>query len=264
MLVDYHVHTALCGHATGSMEEYVQSALQRGLAELGFNDHAPTFHVQDPELAMAAHQLPQYVAEVQALQRKYSRPRIRLGLEADFIPGYEGDLQQLLSQYQFDYVYGSVHIIDQWRFDDSRVYPQGYEHRLVGDAYAQFFDLIRRSAQSGLFDVLGHMDLIKKFNYWPTGEIEHLLQQTVETIAEAGLCVEVNTSGLRRPCAEMYPSERILRLCHHHGVPVTLGSDAHSPEEVGMDFDKAVEMLTRVGYTQVAIFEGRERGLVRL
>jgi histidinol-phosphatase (PHP family) len=264
VLLDYHVHTALCGHATGSLEEYLRVARQKSLIELGFNDHAPTFHVQDPELAMDADQLPMYVESVKALQRRHSRPRIKLGIEADFIPGYEDRLRQLLEQYPFDFVYGSVHLIGDWRFDDSRVYPDQYGGRDANQAYQRYFDLIITSAMSGLFDILGHIDLIKKFNYRPTEDIDRLLRRTVESIAKAGVCVEVNTSGLRRPCAEIYPSENILRLCHQHGVPVTLGSDAHSPQEVGMDFEKARDLLRRVGYTQVATFTRRQRAMVEL
>jgi histidinol-phosphatase (PHP family) len=264
MLLDYHVHTDLCGHAVGEMEEYVQAAAQKGLDELGFNDHAPTFHVQDPELAMAAHQLPRYVEHVRALQRKHTRPRIRLGIEADFVPGYEDDLRDLLDRYDFDYVYGSVHIIGDWRFDDTRLYPHHYRGRNPQEACRDYFDLVQKSAGSGLFDVLGHMDLIKKFNHWPLGELDELTEQTVRTVAETGVCVEVNTSGLRKPCQEAYPSEEILRLCHRHGVPVTLGSDAHHPGEVAMDFDRAIALLKRIGYTQLASFQGRQRKMVDL
>jgi histidinol-phosphatase (PHP family) len=187
-----------------------------------------------------------------------------LGIEADFVPGYQEDLATLLSQYDFDYVYGSVHLIDDWRFDDTRVYPEKYDQWDVNQAYLRFFDLIRQSVRSGLFDVIGHMDLIKKFDYWPTEAIDGMLQETVQTIAHAGVCVEVNTSGLRRPCEEIYPSEDILKLCRQYDVTVTLGSDAHSPEEVGMDFDKAVALLKRLGYSQVATFEGRQRAMVEL
>ena len=264
MLVDYHVHTALCGHAVGEMEDYIRAAAQNNLAELGFNDHAPVFHVRDPELTMAAHQLPEYVDQVRILQKKHHRPKIKLGIETDFVPGHEDELRQLLGRYDFDYVYGSVHVIGEWRFDDSRLYPNQFDQRDVDEAYEQYFGLIRQSIRSGLFDVLGHMDLIKKFNYWPTANIDHLLKKTVRAIAEADICVEVNTSGLRRPCAEIYPGEKILGLCHRHGVAVTLGSDAHSPEEVGLDFDKAAETLKRVGYTKVATFERRERKMMPL
>jgi histidinol-phosphatase (PHP family) len=262
--MDYHVHTALCGHAVGQLEDYIQVAARKGLVELGFNDHAPMFKARDPELTMAPEQLPEYVEQVRALQEKHGQPRIKLGIEADFVPGCEEQLRRLFGQYQFDYVCGSVHIIGDWRFDDSRLYPEGYEKRDRDEAYHQYFSLIRQSAQSGLFDVLGHLDLIKKFDYWPRGEIGHLLEETVQAIAAADVCVEVNTSGLRRPCAEIYPGERILQLCHQYGVPITLGSDAHSPKEVGMDFDKAVKLLRDVGYTQVATFSGRTRELVDL
>ena len=264
MLVDYHVHTALCGHAAGEMEEYVRTAVETGLGEMGFNDHAPTFHVQDPHLAMAADQLPHYVEQVQALQKKYDQPRIRLGVEADFVPGHEEDLRRLLNQYEFDYVYGSVHIIRDWRFDDTRLYPDHYQGRDAEQAHRDYFQLIQRSARSGLFDVMGHMDLIKKFNHWAQPEINELLEQTVRAIAEAGVCVEVNTSGLRRPCREIYPSETILTLCRRHGVPVTLGSDAHHPREVGMDFDRAADLLKKVGYTHIATFEKRRRKMVAI
>ena len=264
MLVDYHVHTRLCGHAVGEMEEYVRTAVEKGLEEMGFNDHAPTFHVQDPELAMAAEQLPLYVEQVRALQKRYRRPRIRLGVEADFVPGHEEDLRRLLEQHDFDYVYGSVHIIRDWRFDDTRLYPDHYRGRDAGRSHRDYFRLIQRSARSGLFDVMGHMDLIKKFDHWPRPEIDELLEQTVAAIAEAGVCVEVNTSGLRKPCREIYPSEAILALCRRHGVPVTLGSDAHHPREVGMDFDRAVDLLRRVGYTRIATYEGRRREMVAI
>ena len=264
MLVDYHVHTALCGHAVGELEDYVTVAIQKGLAELGFNDHAPVFNSLDPELTMAPDQLSEYVEQVRMLQEKHRRPRIKLGMEADFVPGCEERLRQLLGQYEFDYIYGSVHIIGDWRFDDSRFYPQGYAERDRDEAYGEYFSLICQAARSGLFDVLGHLDLIKKFDYRPRGEIGHLLEETVQAIAAADVCVEVNTSGLRRPCAEIYPGERILQLCHQQGVPVTLGSDAHSPGEVGLDFDRAVELLRSVGYTRVSTFSGRVREMVDL
>jgi histidinol-phosphatase (PHP family) len=264
MLVDYHVHTKLCGHAVGEMAEYVRTAAERGLEEMGFNDHAPTFHVQDPQLAMAADQLPDYVEQVRALRERYRRPRIRLGVEADFVPGHEEDLRRLLQRYEFDYVYGSVHIIRNWRFDDTRLYPDHYQGRNPEQAHQDYFQLIQRSARSGLFDVMGHMDLIKKFDHWEQPQIDELLEQTVKAIAEADVCVEVNTSGLRKPCREIYPSETILTLCCRHGVPVTLGSDAHHPREVGMDFDRAVELLKKVGYTHIAIYEKRHRMMVAI
>ncbi len=261
MLVDYHVHTELCGHAIGEMEDYVRVATERGLQELGFNDHAPLLHVRDPGLTMAADELSGYVERVRELQKEHRRPKIRLGIEADFVPGYEEDLRLLLDAYEFDFVYGSVHFIGNWGFDDSRFMSQ-YQQHDVDEAYGQFFNLIRKAAQSGLFDVLGHIDLIKKFNYRPTGQIDDLLRETVQAIAASGMCIEVNTSGLRRPCREIYPSEHILGLCHRHDVPVTMGSDAHRPQDVGRDFDLAVQLLRRVGYTQVATFAGRRRKMV--
>jgi len=260
-LPDYHIHTARCGHASGAMEEYLQQALGLGLQEIGFADHAPMYWLDeaagDAELAMPESGLAGYVAEVARLRAAYPAIEIKLGLEADYIPGHEDGLRRLLGQYPFDYVLGSVHFIDGWGFDNP-AYMEHYQTMDLHRLYRRYFALVQQAAQSRLFDIMAHPDLIKKFGFAAGFDLHELYEETAGVFAAAGVCVEVNTAGLRAPVKEIYPAEAFLRACQKDGVPVTTGSDAHLPGQVGYDFDGAASLLTRTGYSATAIFSRRK------
>ncbi|MEW6446744.1 MAG: histidinol-phosphatase HisJ family protein [Bacillota bacterium] len=267
VLVDYHLHTRRCGHATGRLAEYVRFAEIRGLREIGFADHIPQYflppHRRDPGLAMTEQELEAYVREVEGAAAASKEISVRLGIEADYSPGQEKKLEAILDRYPFDYVLGSVHYLSGWGFDNpSEV--QGYSERDIDALYVEYFGLIRQMATTGLFDVVAHPDLLKKFGYRPRGNIHSLYEETVRVIAAAGLVVEVNTAGLRQPVEEIYPAPAFLELCYRYEVPVTLGSDAHRPEDVGRDFDRAEALLRKVGYREVAVFEKRRRTFLPL
>ncbi len=264
MLVDYHIHTKECGHARGQMYEYVEAAIARGLPEMGFSDHMPLPYLPlDEEYVMPAAKFPGYLDEVARLREKYPQIQIRLGVEADYVPGYTAQLLEILSGYPLDYVYGSVHFIDGWLHDDAR-FIDGYEIRGVDNVYRDYFHLVQEAAESGAFDILSHLDLVKKFGFRPQREIRGLLEETVAAVARSGKCIEMNTSGLRKPVKEIYPGKELLELLFAANVPVTLGSDAHAPEEVAGDFDQAVALLRQVGYRKIATFRKRRRYLVDL
>ncbi|HWI54466.1 MAG TPA: histidinol-phosphatase [Desulfobacteria bacterium] len=262
MPVDYHIHTKMCGHASGEMEEYVEAAMKKGLKEIGFSDHIPMYFLpageRDASIAMAEEQLPVYTAKVKELQKKYSGFPIKLGIEADYVPGMEQEASDILSRYEFDYCLGSIHFIDGWGFDQSR-YIAEYEKWDLYELYERYFGILGQAAASGLFDTLSHPDLIKKLGFRPEGDLTPLYKKTVKIIADSGVCVEINTAGLRVPAAELYPAAGFLRLCCDAGVSVTLGSDAHKPEQVGAGFAEALALLKDVGYTKVVTFTGRGR-----
>ncbi|MFA7467117.1 MAG: histidinol-phosphatase HisJ family protein [Desulfotomaculaceae bacterium] len=262
LLPDYHIHTARCGHASGGMKEYVEQALTLGLKEIGFADHVPMYWLaegdRDPELAMPECDLADYVAEIGKLRGLYPDITIRLGIEADYIPGYEEKLRRILERYRFDYVLGSVHYVDGWGFDNP-AYIQRYETCDLDELYFRYFKLVRQAAQSRLFDIMAHPDLVKKFGFKPRCNLQVLYDETARVFAEAGVCVEINTAGLRVPTGEIYPAEGFLRACRNNGVPVTTGSDAHLPNQVGHQFDSALDLLTRVGYIKVALFNARKK-----
>ena len=256
-MVDYHIHTKLCGHASGEMEEYVQQALTRSLQEIGFSDHLPMLKWAHPEYAMSFEQLPYYVSEVHRLRQAYPEIQIKLGIEADYYSEEEEQAtRDLLAQYPFDYVYGSVHFVDDWAIDDP-----GNMHRWdafgVDTVYERYFQQLQHAARSGLFDIISHSDLAKKFGHRPTTDFSSLIEETVRCYKEAGVAVEINSSGLRKPVKEIYPAPQIVQLLHIYEVPIVLGSDAHTPEDVGKDFDLSRELARSCGYRETVIFEQR-------
>lgn len=263
MLVDYHTHHERCGHAVGKLEDYVQAAVKRGLWEIGLSDHMPVIHLTPeqllPEVAMTMEELPEYVEEALRLKEQYKGTiRIRVGLEADWVQGYEERIKALLATYPFDYVIGSIHFLGDWDITDSRQMA-GWDVRDHAEVCLEYFKQIQLSAKSGLFDTLGHIDAVKRFGHIPASLYEHLLEESVAAIRDAGVCVEVNTSGLRYKCEEQFPSRRLLEMMHSHNVPLTLGSDAHQPRFVGEGLDVVVPLIKSVGYKNVYGFEGRKR-----
>ncbi len=241
MLVDYHLHTARCGHARGTMEEFVLAARGKGLKEIGFADHIPMYWLpdehRDPELAMSYAELPVYMEEILALRAKYTEMTIKLGIEADYIPGREEELSQFLSCYDFDYVLGSVHYVESWGFDNP-AYIARYKEWDIDELYHRYFDLVQQAARSGLFNVMAHPDLVKKFGYRPQGSLHDLYAETARVFKSAGVYVEINTAGLRAPVGEIYPNHEFLQYCIKHGIRFTIGSDAHLPEQVGEGFEQ--------------------------
>lgn len=249
-LPDYHTHTARCGHAVGTPEQYVVAARAAGLLGIGIADHVPLLPEHDPELSMEACELADYVGEVLALKTAYPG-YVLLGIEADFRSHTVDDLGPLLQSQPFDYVIGSVHHLGDWGFDDPRQ-MEGYAGRDIDDMWVQYFQLVGDAAESGLFTILGHLDLVKKFGHRPTRVLAAELERLVSRIARAGVVVEINTAGLHKPVREAYPTVDILRRLHESGVSVTFGSDAHRPEEVGRDFTHAVGLAREAGYSEFA------------
>ncbi len=260
-IADYHMHTPLCGHAEGLPEEYAARAIKIGLEEIGFSDHAPFVVKELPGITMKREELPAYHQMIEEAREQFKgQLTIRLGIEADFIPGYEKKTKAVLSAYPYDYVIGSVHFIKEWGFDNPEE-REKWKEQDVSSVYRDYHNLLRQAAGSGLFDIMAHVDLVKKFGHRPTGDLTDDLRQTAKVFKDAGVVIEINTSGLRKPVGEIFPSLKNLEIYCRAGVPLTFGSDAHKPAEVGCDFDKAVDLAKKAGYKEYVMF--RERNIYR-
>jgi len=258
-LPDYHTHTVRCGHACGDPAEYVAVARSRGLIGIGIADHLPLLPDPDPELSMELGDLGDYVAEVLSL--KATHPAyVFLGIEADYRPQTLAEVASLLAEHPFDYAIGSVHHLGAWGIDDPRQIGE-YADRDIDDVWIEYFQLVGDAAESGLFTILGHLDLVKKFGYRPTRTLTIELDRLVDRIARAGVLVEINTAGLHKPIGEAYPTLDILQRLCAAGVAITFGSDAHRPEEVGRDFGQAVELARAAGYEGFALLEAAPDGV---
>ncbi len=266
-LFDYHLHTHLCGHAVGSAEEYVLAALRGGLVEIGFAEHIPMYWLprdkRGPEIAMPEERFEGYVRTVLDLRDAYPEITIRLGVEADFVPGHERQLEAMLAPYSWDYVYGSVHYIDGWGFDNP-AYRHRYAEWQIETLYEHYFELMVAAAQTGFFDVLGHLDVIKKWGHRPPAPPMDMYRAVAQDLATSGVAVEANSAGYRKACAELYPGPALLAELLAAGVQFTLGSDAHAPDDAGRDLGAAVRELRAAGCVSLVRFDGRRRRVVSL
>lgn len=266
-MVDYHLHTPLCHHALGSPAEYLAVARQKRLREIGFADHYPLGLLgiePQSEVSMSPDELAPYIREIRALGAGEKEIKVKLGVEVDYLPGKEKELARLLARDPFDFVIGSIHFMDDWDFTHP-LYASQYETADLAQIYRRYFELVWQACASGLFDIIGHIDVVKKFGHrLSDAAMEPYWRQTARVLKENGLCYELNSSGRAAPAGEFYPGRRLLEICFQEDVPVTLGSDAHGPEQVGRYFDDAIRLLEEIGYCRLAVFSERQRNFLPL
>ncbi len=265
LLPDHHTHHWRCGHATGHLRDVVEAARTRTLSAVGFSDHGPLLFLPGdhplPQTAMPHSAYPEYTREMLDLKAEYAdRIPVLAGVEADFVPGSEADYRALIASAPLDYVIGSVHWLDGWSiFKPKR--PDGWTR---GDAWSRYLALTREAVTDPFFDVLAHMDCLKTKGHMPTKWHTPELDETLDAIRDSGVAIELNTSGWRKPVNECFPSPAILALTAQRGIPVCLGSDAHRPQDVGADFERAAKLLYEAGYRETVSFNGRERRVLPL
>jgi histidinol-phosphatase (PHP family) len=280
VLTDYHLHlrsddldASAAEHFTAAnAERYRQAASEHGIAELGVSEHVYRFRQalevwSHPFWRRYAHDdLDEYCGFVR------EHTDLRLGIEADFVLGAEDRMANLLAAGDFDYVIGSVHFLREEAvdMDDYSVWDSG---RSVEEIWRRYFQTIGESAASGLFDVLAHPDLVKVWGHTnpthpghadrrvPEGDLRRYYELAIDGIAESGIAVEVSTAGLRKPVQEIYPAPAFLEMCLQAGAPVALSSDAHRPQDVGADYEQALELLEQLGVSELCVFEKRVRRL---
>jgi histidinol-phosphatase (PHP family) len=271
MLSDYHLHlrpddvdaTAAESFTEANAERYREVAEERGIAELGVSEHIYRFKQaldvwRHPFWLRYAHDdLDSYCAFVR------ESTDLRLGIEADFVPGAEDRMANLLEARDFDYVVGAVHFVREGAvdMDDYSVWDSG---RSAEEIWRRYFQTLGEAARSGLFDVLAHPDLVKMWGGerpLPEGDLRRYYDLAMEGIAESQIAVEVSTAGLRKRTQELYPAPAFLEMALEAGAPVSLSSDAHRPEDVGADYERALELLDGLGVGELCVFDRRERRL---
>ena len=278
MLTDYHVHlrpdedgtTAERYFTRANAETYRESASERGIGELGVAEHVHRF-VQ----ALEVWQHPWYRHWAQDDLDAYcgfvrEETDLRLGIEADFLPGREEQVAELLDGRDWDYVLGSIHFLRdeavdlrEGRWAEFDIWRSNEPEKV----WARYFETLGEAARSGLFDILSHPDLVKVWGQGapvPDGDPRRFYELAMEGIADSDVAIEVSTAGLRKPVGEIYPARGFLELCLEAGRPVALSSDAHRPEHLGWEYERAVEWLGDIGVGEIAVFDRRERRLETL
>jgi len=257
MRIDLHNHTPLCNHANGSMNDYVLRAIELGIDVYGFSDHAPMSF--DPKYRMTFEQKRSYEKEVSHLKEQYKNQiKILLGYEVDYLGNH---ISKEVMDTKVDYFIGSVHFIHEWGFDNPE-FIGVYKDKDIDLIWQEYFDAIEQMAKSNLFDIVGHIDLIKVFNFMPKKNIKEIVKPALKQIKKSNMVLELNPAGLRKPVKEQYPSCDILELAYELNIPITFGSDAHEIEQVGFQYDTVSSLAKKIGYTKCATFENRDRHLV--
>jgi histidinol-phosphatase (PHP family) len=270
VLTDYHLHlrpddpnTPAERYFTAeNVERYLQAAANVGVGELGVSEHVYRF-ADALELWRHPFWVESAEDDLAAYCEFVRTTPLRLGIECDFVAGAEDRTASLLERHEFDYVVGSVHFISGGMVDH-----EGYDvWEGEGDpdtVWKRYFETVAESANSGLFDIIAHPDLVKVWGSArprPERDPRFFYEPAVEAIAEAGAAVEISTAGLRKPVGEIYPAPGFAAMCAEAGVPFALSSDAHLPEQVGFGYDRAQEMLAELGVDRICVFERRRRSL---
>jgi len=270
VLTDYHLH--LRPDDTGAAPDYFTrdnvaayraAAEERGIAELGVAEHVYRF-TEALEVWDHPYWRSQANDDLDAYCEFVRGTSLKLGLEADFVPGAEDRIASTLDARDFDYVVGSVHFLGaDGAVDDSR-YDVWERISDPDDLWRTYLEWVARTARSGLFDILAHPDLVKLWGDarpLPERDPRAYYEPVVEAVAESGIAVEVSTAGLRKHVGEIYPARAFAEMLVEAGADFALSSDAHSPDQVGFGYERALALLAELGVERICVFEGRERRL---
>jgi histidinol-phosphatase (PHP family) len=265
VLTDYHVHMIETGDfSIDYLLKYLEKAKEAGITELGISEHAYMFYETKQILSnpWVENRRKLHFEDYYQLfkEAKAQGLPIKMGIEMDYTPGKEKEMEDFINTYPFDYVIGSVHWIGDWGIDLA-IYRSEYEKRDIYEVYEQYFDQIVTLAESKLFSFVGHIDLIKIFSYKPDDQsfVEKLYDRAALALAKTGTCIEISTAGLRKPVGEIYPDPILLKKCYEAGVGIVLSSDAHAPKHVGYKYHESIELARSVGYKEIQVFTNREK-----
>jgi len=263
--MDLHVHSTCSADGRSSIAEHVQQAAALGLVELGFCEHVD-FDPRDRDCGYL--NLARYDRELVDARLLEPGIRVRQGVEITYQAARASEIDAWVNAHPWDLVVVSVHLVDYadgWAMVSeprtTRSYFTGHSQR---QAYVPYFEELLRAVRSGLGDVLGHLDLVKRYGtvyYGPfePAAFEDEIRAVLQAAIEEGAGLEVNTSGLRQPAGESYPGLPVLRWYREQGGEiVTIGSDAHHVDDLGAGVGEALDLVRAAGFRAVAIFEARQ------
>lgn len=254
---DYHIHTTF-SDGREEPEASILAGIQAGLKEIGFSEHI-TLIPEKQKWSMDPARLPEYGKHIAMLRQRYPGIAVRMGVELDYLPGKEKELGEIVSAFPFDYVIGSVHYLGSQTVD---LGPEFYMGKDIDMIFEKYFTLVCEAASTGLFDIIGHPDLVRIHRFRPEKDISHLYRMMASAFRDYDVAYELNTNGRNKPIKDFYPDPAYLNLFAAIGVPVCVNSDAHLPSRVGQFFDEAYELLKQAGYAEMATFKNRERFMI--
>jgi len=264
-MIDHHLHTRF-GDGKDSPSEMALAAKKAGVDVIGFSEHFPrplgydypTEGYNHSDLASKWFDYVSEVIKLKGLKRDLDEPpKVLFGAEIDYLPDEEKTLRAELSAFNFDFIIGSVHMIGKWGFDYNQDEWNGKDVDKLYDAY---WETMFKMVGSGLFDFVGHLDVIKVFKGSHPSKRDHTdgAKDLLREIQKKGIPIEINTGGLRKPCRELFPSLELIKEAVALKIPIVTSSDAHRKEDVGFHLPEVVTMLKELGVGEVVYFEERK------
>ena len=260
LLYESHMHTPLCRHAIGWPGEYAAVAEKKGFKGIIVTCHAPMPDGYSGHIRMYPEEFDRYVEMVrEAADEWRGRVEILLGLESEYVPGFEAWIRELHGRARFHHVLGSVH-------QHAGEYLAEYFQGEWPDFQRTYFQHLAEAAETGLYDTISHPDLVKNQNAaeWDLRRVWEDILRALDRIAATGTAMELNTSGKNKAVREMNPGPEILAAMHARNIPMVLGADAHEPRRVGDLYGEALQNLRAAGYEEVSYFIDRQRRSVRI
>ncbi len=254
LVSDYHNHPL--AHRTDLyyspelLQPWADKARSLGLRDLAFTDHDRYKAGID-------------LTEIQNLRERNPDLKIRSGIELDNDPETSADGRRWVEAHwdSLDFVLGSVHFIQDFAFDHPN-YISEYANHDINDLYRAYYKEIQKTARSGLVDAIGHLDLISIFKFFPTEDMTGLYEETLDVISKAGVCIEINMAGFRKPIGRQYPELSLIKMALAKQIPFTISSDAHTAKDLNQHYDKLEQILRDLNIREVAIFDKHQRTMV--
>ena len=251
---DYHIHT-IYSDGQSDFHAYIDKAVETGFSEIGFSEHLAIDN-EFSAVSIDLNRINNYIDELINIREKRSDIKIRIGFEVDYDLNAEEKISKITRSLPLDYVIGSVHFLEKGGLDMT---PDFYKDKDINLLWEEYFMLVEKAAESGLFDIIGHIDLIRIFGYYPQTDISHYYKSMAKKLKAHNLAFEINTNGFNKHVNDFYPDRKFLHHFYREGIPVCVNSDAHKPERVGQFFDVAYSVLRETGYKQMVTFEKRNR-----
>lgn len=280
MKTDYHMHFEYGDYNFDWVEGFFFAAKNRGLDEIGISEHSHTFpefeklYYDDLILDNSEvgefqkiwlktnkfkHTLQEYFDFMNELQKKH---KVKIGIEVCNLKN-QNEVKKILKKWKFDYIIGSVHFINGWGFDASKIKSEWNRHNLR-QIYEDYTQEIEKLCESKIYDVIGHPFNLKIFKNFPEFDATEYYERAANAIKKNNLVVDVNTgTKYRYPIEEITPCEEFMKISAEKNLPIIITSDAHKPEDCGKFCDEAIKYVKNFGYEGTIKFTLREREFIK-
>ena len=264
--IDMHVHGAPWEYSWQNYRRSVWSGWKNGCSHIGIAEHAPRMNHRVPYRSLYFSELDRYFDTIEEIQIEFrGQVEVLSGLELDFSDKMVEEYREILPQLRLDFVIGSIHSMDDWIIDFKGSFEESSFREVdPAEIYREYFKNVRRAAETGLFNFLGHVDIVK-FGLAMAGmkkpdNLGTVYIDTAEALADNRVGIEINSRGLiLEGVEEFYPAFDLLKACMKADVPVTISSDSHDSKRVGENFGTAVQYAKEAGYEEISIWRKRER-----